>query len=267
MGFPMRYPRFLSSLFVALVFVMIPAIPARADAPTKAEMLERVDTIASIADRASETADLALRGGVIDLIARHGDLSHADADLVLDAVTGTILALSEAGERSGVLDSLDVETVYDTVLEFMGSVDPQARQALAKAAHYRTHASETDERMTQVESEVLAALLASRQGSFESDVERWRPLVEEYFPLDQVDEALAVMTCESEGDPDAKSRRSSASGLFQFLSKTWAHASVEAGFGGASVFSPEANVASAAWLVDDSLTNENDAWQQWSCKP
>ncbi|MEN8234708.1 MAG: transglycosylase SLT domain-containing protein [Actinomycetota bacterium] len=267
MGLPMRYPRLLTSLFVALVLITIPAAPARADAPTKGEMLERVDTMSTIADRASETADLALRGGVVDLIARHGDLNHSDADVVLDAIIGTVLALSEAGERSGVLGSPDVEVVYDSVLALMGSVDPQAKQALAKVAHYRTTAFETEDRMAQVESEVMAALLSSRQQTFEPNVERWRPLVEEYFPLDRVDEALSVMTCESEGDPDAKSRRSSASGLFQFLRRTWSIASAEAGFEGSSAFAAEANIASAAWLVDYSLANGDNAWQQWSCKP
>lgn len=267
MGLPMRYPRFLASLFVALVFATIPAAAARADMPTRGEMLERVQTVSEISGRASETADLAVRGGIVALIARHGDLSRDDAGLMLDAVTGTVISLSEMGERSGMLEIPDIETAYDTVLGLMGSVDPQARQALAKATHYRSYATETDERLSQIESEVMIVLMAGPRQTFSPDIERWRPIVEEYFPIDQVDDALAVMDCESEGDPRAENRRSRAAGLFQFLNRTWSHASAAAGFDGASAFEPEASIAAAAWLVGDSLDRGNDAWQQWSCKP
>jgi len=100
-------------------------------------------------------------------------------------------------------------------------------------------------------------------------VERWRPLVQKYFPPELVDQALAVMYCESGGNPDATNSRSSAAGLFQFLRGTWAIASVRAGFGGYSRFDPEANIASAAWLVNYSIRTQHPAgaWGHWSCKP
>ena len=99
------------------------------------------------------------------------------------------------------------------------------------------------------------------------NVEEWRPLVEQYFPAELVDEALAVMKCESKGDPAAYNSRSGASGLFQFIPNTWNWASSKAGWAGASPFDPEANVASAAWLVQWSLSKGNGAWSHWSCKP
>lgn len=99
------------------------------------------------------------------------------------------------------------------------------------------------------------------------DVEEWRPLVEQYFQPELVDEALAVIKCESKGDPAAYNSRSGASGLFQFIPSTWTWASSNAGWAGASPFDPEANVASAAWLVDWSLDRGQDAWAHWSCKP
>ena len=51
-------------------------------------------------------------------------------------------------------------------------------------------------------------------------VERWRSLAAEWFPPDKVDEALAIIWCESRGDPVARNPVSSASGLWQFL-KGW----------------------------------------------
>lgn len=100
-------------------------------------------------------------------------------------------------------------------------------------------------------------------------VERWRPLVEKYFPASLVGQALAVMQCESGGNPDAVNRYSGASGLFQFLKGTWAVASTRAGFGGYSRFDPEANIAAAAWLVDYSIRTNHPrgAWGHWSCQP
>ncbi len=76
-----------------------------------------------------------------------------------------------------------------------------------------------------------------------------------------------MIRCESNGDPLAVNPRSNASGLFQFLPGTWAWASTLAGWGGANVFNPEANVAVAAWLVQDSIDRGKDPWVHWTCKP
>jgi membrane-bound lytic murein transglycosylase B len=96
-------------------------------------------------------------------------------------------------------------------------------------------------------------------------VERWRPLVVAHFPTSLVDEALLIMQCESLGDPDAVNPYSGASGLFQFLPGTWAVASVGAGYAEASVFDPEANVASAAWLAGYYQANGSSPWKPWAC--
>ena len=53
-----------------------------------------------------------------------------------------------------------------------------------------------------------------------SGVEQWRVLVGRWFPSDKVDQALAIIWCESSGDPAARNPVSSASGLWQFL-KGW----------------------------------------------
>ena len=91
-------------------------------------------------------------------------------------------------------------------------------------------------------------------------VERWRPLVAEWFPS-QVDAAMRVLACESHGKRWAFNRTSGASGLFQHLAKYWDARAAKAGWAGASVWDPVANVAVAAWLWRQS------GWQPWECKP
>lgn len=90
-------------------------------------------------------------------------------------------------------------------------------------------------------------------------VEQWRALVEKHFAPDQVAKAMRVMACESGGNPDAKNPRSGAAGLFQHLQKYWASRTAAAGYPGASIFDPEANIAASAWL------SSNHGWQHWTC--
>ena len=71
---------------------------------------------------------------------------------------------------------------------------------------------------------------------------------------------LRVAWCESRYDPSAYNRSSGASGLFQFLSRTWAANSVRAGYGGASVFDAVANANTAAYMF------ANQQAGQWQCK-
>ena len=97
-------------------------------------------------------------------------------------------------------------------------------------------------------------------GAAPAGVEQWRSLVAAYFPADQVERALRVMECESGGLASAKSRSSSASGLFQHLGKYWVARSAAAGWAGASIWDPTANVAVAAWLA------RTGGWGHWSCR-
>jgi len=97
-------------------------------------------------------------------------------------------------------------------------------------------------------------------------VERWRSLVQSFFPAHRVEEALRIIDCESNGDPDAYNPYSGASGLFQFLPSTWATTSLRAGYSGASPFDPEANTASAAWLANYYQQQGRYYWEPWNCK-
>ncbi len=99
-------------------------------------------------------------------------------------------------------------------------------------------------------------------------VEPWRPLVQKYFPTEMVDDALSVMYCESKGDPLSLNRYSAASGLYQHLPYYWPSRSASAGWEGADIFDPEANIAVTAWLVGRTIAGGNpDPWAHWVCKP
>ncbi|HEY7705135.1 MAG TPA: transglycosylase SLT domain-containing protein [Acidimicrobiia bacterium] len=104
----------------------------------------------------------------------------------------------------------------------------------------------------------LMSYIPIPKGDFIPVVERWRRLVARYFEPEDVDRALRVIMCESTGDPLAKNRRSSASGLFQHLRRYWTLRAAEVGLGAASIFDPEANIAAAAWLV-----YEGGGWSHW----
>lgn len=104
-------------------------------------------------------------------------------------------------------------------------------------------------------------------GAFPPAVERWRPTVATYFPAARVDGALAVIRCESNGDPEAYNPYSGASGLFQFLPGTWATVSVRAGFAGASAFDAEANIGTAAWMSEYYAGRDSSPWAPWTCRP
>ena len=91
-----------------------------------------------------------------------------------------------------------------------------------------------------------------------------RHLVERYFPAWAVEAAMRVIYCETQPkwDPNSLNPYSGASGLFQHMPRYWASRSSAAGWPGADIFDPEANVAVAAWLWGQTRT-----WQHWSCKP
>lgn len=104
-------------------------------------------------------------------------------------------------------------------------------------------------------------------GSFSPLVERWRPLVSRYFAPGLVDEALAVIACESLGDPEIVNSSSGTAGLFQHHPLYWPERAAAAGFPGATPDDPEANTAAAAWLVEESVASGLTPWYFWACRP
>ena len=159
----------------------------------------------------------------------------------------------------------------------------QERIARAEAERRRQEQEEQrrreeEERKRREEEERKAQALAAMQSAASqassagwtpgAGVAPWRPLVEKYFPPEVVDDALSVMMCESLGNPLAINKYSAASGLFQHLPYYWPSRSTKAGWAGADIFDPEANIAVAAWLVERTITVEQrEPWGHWVCKP
>lgn len=95
----------------------------------------------------------------------------------------------------------------------------------------------------------------STKSSWSGGVEQWRPLIAAYFPADQLNMALCVVTYESGGNPRAKNPRSSARGLFQVLASLWAP---HYGVSYEDLYDPETNTRIAADIW------RNYGWGAWS---
>ncbi|NIA25236.1 MAG: transglycosylase SLT domain-containing protein [Gammaproteobacteria bacterium] len=87
-----------------------------------------------------------------------------------------------------------------------------------------------------------------------------RSIIELFFKPQDVDMALTLAKCESTLNPTAENKSTHASGLFQHLPRYWAERSTAAGWGGADIFDPYANVAVAAWLKYYA-----GGWSHWTC--
>jgi hypothetical protein len=102
------------------------------------------------------------------------------------------------------------------------------------------------------------------------EVEAWRSLVTEHFPPELVEEALAIIWCESGGVPNDTNPDSGAAGLFQLIPPTWDWLAAEIGLGdyaSGAPLDPAANTEAAAWLVQYSLGAGQSAWEHWACRP
>ena len=137
---------------------------------------------------------------------------------------------------------------------------PELRQARSAYLNERAAIAEAEQELLLAELREVNGPYDNITNEFRWAVERWRPVVDMYFPEDRVDWALRIMECESKGKPDAKNPTSSASGLFQHLARLWPPRAEAAGFADADVFDPFANIAVAAWLL------ENGGPSHWVCK-
>ena len=95
----------------------------------------------------------------------------------------------------------------------------------------------------------------------------WRPLIAEHFPPEWVEWAVRIVACESRGQWWAANPRSSARGLFQHLGRFWTARSAAAGWPGADILDPEANVAVAAWLLlSQESRRPGSGVDDWVCR-
>ncbi|MGB5531844.1 MAG: transglycosylase SLT domain-containing protein [Acidimicrobiia bacterium] len=260
MGFPMRYPRFLIVCFVALGLAASSTGVARAD-HTDARSAEPAyaGSVFDLDHQGALGGDPGPLFGAVELLADRTHLDSDEAGELLDAVAALILAVADAGQRTGVLAIPEVNQLITEVLQ-----SPQSIEVSPEVVDPSEPPSGAGGVIPTVDA---VAAGESPEEAAADPVERWRPLVERYFAEERVSEALSIIACESNGDPSITNPRSSAAGLFQFISGTWEHSSEQAGFGGTSAFDPEANVAAAAWLVGHSLDAGRSAWAHWTCQP
>ncbi|MEN8041796.1 MAG: transglycosylase SLT domain-containing protein [Actinomycetota bacterium] len=211
---------------------------------------------------------------------------HAELVAKLDAAAdgaATRLAIArddrEAGLRNGIPAriaamlavvgiSIDDLAFDDATIALISTANPELGGAIARTVSAQRSLANARAARDETEAQLIASLTSRPTVTeFRGSVERWRPVVQRYFRPEDVRDALSVMECESGGDPTARSRRSSAQGLFQFIRGTWKVASAGAGVSNLPSTDPEASIAAAAWLVDLSRSSNQDAWHHWSCKP
>lgn len=266
MGLSMRYSRTLSVLFVAFALVGWSPTAARSHPNDGAPpVAARVDAPAPNVGSGAPLRDPAMRVVVVAALAEEIDVDREMAGDVFDVMTEAVMTIADAAARSGLLAIPVPGPLMGIAFEVAAAADPAIARAAASLADL---AVQPDEALDLGHAaEPVGAVRSDLAWEATGPMQRWQRLVEQYFPPERVDEALSIIDCESGGDPNARSRRSSATGLFQFIERTWAHASGQAGFGGAPPDDPEANVAAAAWLVEHSISVGDGPWAHWTCRP
>ncbi|HEX2153910.1 MAG TPA: S-layer homology domain-containing protein [Acidimicrobiia bacterium] len=192
------------------------------------------------------------RGQMASLVVRALELPPSEVDVFADD-DGTvhernIAALAAAGITHGCEE---------------GRFCPHRTVTRAEMASFLARALDLEPpaKVPEIPSEIVEELDGAEWPTGPG-AEGWRPLVEQYFEPGDVDRAIRVMACESRGDPNARNPWSGASGLFQHMPRYWPERAAAAGFAGASIFDPEANVAAAAYLLYD---YPGGGWQHWVC--
>ncbi len=107
-------------------------------------------------------------------------------------------------------------------------------------------------------------------------VEQWRPLVEEIFPADEVDDVLSVMGCESHGNPNTRFLEEWGDyslGLMQ-INEGWLTGwsrpewSILSHNGQpVDLTDPATNLQAAKFVRHYEDVNGHPPWSQWACQP
>lgn len=113
---------------------------------------------------------------------------------------------------------------------------------------------------TSLESESGSNGVVDRSRFF--DETQIRSLVETFFRPEDVSRAIRIAWCESSFNPENVNPVTGAAGLFQHAPDTWAARASAAGYPGADILDPEANVAVAAWM----LYELPGGWSHWQCQ-
>jgi len=113
---------------------------------------------------------------------------------------------------------LEIRWLYEKQVE---EDEKQQTEWEEKEKEFEERLKELDEKVTSYNSEKNQSLAMTQPETGVANVEQWRDLVTKYFPEKEVNFALAIMECESGGDPtkmnweDAKITGYPSCGLFQ----------------------------------------------------
>jgi hypothetical protein len=215
----------------------------------------------------------ALRITERDLSGLQSDLAReiqAVAALDLEAQAATdelarLFALADAEVASAIEAALAADLAYRAELDRVEAAQAEAAEQARQQQRSTTTGTQDASATPTTATTVAPPSIGDRP--LKPAVERWRSLVASYFPPDRVEDALRIIQCESLGDPNAYNPYSGASGLFQFLPGTYAVIAPKAGFAGVSVFDPEANIGTAAWLTAYYASLGRSPWTPWYCTP
>ena len=107
-------------------------------------------------------------------------------------------------------------------------------------------------------------------------VEQWRPLVEEIFPADEVNDVLSVMACESLGNPHARYLEEWGDyslGLMQ-INEGWLTgwsmpewAILSHNDQPVDLTDPATNLQAAKFIRYYEDSSGHSPWSQWACQP
>jgi peptidoglycan hydrolase CwlO-like protein len=183
-----------------------------------------------------------------DLAGRQASLSASETDLQALYTTGRAAqdqldadvrsVESELALRQTVLDQLDADRA--TALRLVKHLTAQRQREIEKAlAQQRMKRPQPPPPGQQLKVQALIHYYFSPQGQA------------------NVVTALCVGWRESRYIPTARNPSSGASGVFQFMPRLWPWFSSTAGWGGADVFDPVANVAVAAYIAG------HFGWSPW----
>ena len=89
---------------------------------------------------------------------------------------------------------------------------------------------------------ILSSTMVVGTSCLPDEVMRWEPLVREHFPPEEVYNAMAIMACESMGDPRAHNKKDPSGGSVGLFQINGVH-----GLSFEDRADPETNIAWAAW--------------------
>lgn len=168
---------------------------------------------------------------------------------VRGSATGQVLARAlAAGMRSGPVRTVSSEAAQEN--DVLNSLRVERYIAPPR----------TTTTAPPVATTTPAAAPAAKSSDTFMSADEVRSIISLFFKPADVDTALTIAKCESTLNPNNVNSSSHASGLFQHLPRYWAERSAKAGWEGADIFDPYANVAVAAWLK-----YYDGGWTHWTC--